>query len=80
MKLGDAVASYRLHNQGVPNKITYNKNEDYAPKSTLVNRLRHIGHVVEGGSSLSVTQAVARAGDRLFAMSDPRKMAKASGY
>ncbi|XP_066928254.1 glutathione hydrolase 1 proenzyme-like isoform X1 [Clytia hemisphaerica] len=80
MKLGDAVASYRLHNQGVPNRITYNKNKQFAPKSSLIDRLRHIGHVVQGGGSDCVTQAVVKDGDHLLAMSDPRKVAKASGY
>ena len=82
MKLGDAVASYRLHNQGVPNKITYNKNEDYTPNESLLKQLEEKGHVLDRTTKDCVTQAVARddESEKLVAVSDPRKSAEASGW
>ena len=78
MELGKSVSSYRLHNQGVPNKITYYT--ELPPKESLEQQLRNIGHVVTGGSSKCVTQAVAKLDGHILAMSDPRKDAKADGY
>ena len=78
MELGKSISSYRLHDQGVPNKITYNT--VVPPKETLVDRFRNIGHVVTATTSDCVTQAVAKSQGRIFAMSDPRKEAKADGY
>jgi len=78
MELSETITTYRLHNQGVPNKITYNKN--VPPKDTLIARLREIKHVVAAVTSDAVTQAVASQQGRIIAMSDPRKYAKADGY
>ena len=80
MELGKSVTSYRLHNQGVPNKITYNTQSPPPPKDSILQRLKDIGHVVTGGTSKCVTQAVAKVDGRILAMSDPRKQAKADGY
>ena len=78
MELGKSISSYRLHDQGVPNKITYNKK--YPPKDSLVQMFRNIGHVVDETTSDCVTQGVSRLQDNILAMSDPRKEAKAAGY
>ena len=78
MELGKSVSSYRLHNQGVPNKITYYT--ELPPKESLKQRLRNIGHVVTSSIGKSVIQAVARQKDGIYAISDPRKFAEADGY
>ena len=79
MELGKSVTSYRLHNQGVPNKITYNTRLP-PPKDSILQRLKDIGHVVTGRMGGSVAQAVAKQQDGISAMSDPRKYAEADGY
>lgn len=78
MDLAQTVVSYRLHNQGVPNQITYNKK--FPPKETLLTPLRNIGHFIKSGTSDCVTQTVAKQQGRILAMSDPRKNAEADGY
>ena len=77
MDLEQTIASYRLHNQGVPNRVGYSKN--VPPKDTLIYRLQKIGHVVQPYND-AVTQAVVEQDGRILAMSDPRKYAEADGY
>ena len=79
MELGKSVSSYRLHNQGFPNKITYNTQLP-PPKDSIIKRLKDIGHVVTSKMGGSVAQTVAKQQDGISAMSDPRKYAEADGY
>lgn len=78
MELGESVTSYRFHHQGIPNIAHYNTN--IPPSEELIEKLRKIGHDVKGRTSDCVTQAVARLDGYVYAMSDPRKSAEASGY
>lgn len=78
MELGDAVASYRFHNQGVPNVTRYY--QGFPAPSAVVEKLQSIGHHVQKYTSFCVTQAVSRKGNFVYGMSDPRKSAEADGY
>ena len=79
MELGKSISSYRLHDQGVPNKITYKA--DYPPETALIERFQKIGHVVESSEGGCVVQAVAKQHVGVIkGMSDPRKYALADGY
>ena len=78
MELGKSISSYRLHNQGVPNKNTYNT--AYPPGTTLIQRLRDIGHKVGPSGWDCVVQAVAKKQNMILAKSDPRKFAEADGF
>lgn len=77
-ELGEAVSSFRLHHQGIPNNITYNPK--IAPSKELIERLKKLGHTFLEKTSISVVQAIYKKGDVISAVSDPRKYGKPDGY
>lgn len=78
MEFGEAVASYRLHNQGLPNDTFYF--QDVEAPSALLDRLRSVGHTVTASGGKSIVQAVLKKDDHVYAMTDPRKESNADGY
>ena len=78
--LGEAVDSFRLHHQGIPNRILYNSRPAYRPPDHLIEALEKIGHKMVSTRSKSVVQAIYKDGETIYAKSDSRKGGKSFGF
>ena len=77
-ELGFSVDGFRLHHQGVPNRISYYSNE--SPPKSLLDGLQKLGHSYTASTSMSVVQAIYKNEGKIYAVSDPRKYGLPDGY
>lgn len=77
MPLKDAVTSYRLHHQLLPDILF----AEVGFSADILQALKDVGHDVELRSTGAVVQAIHVGDDGLIhAVSDPRKGGQPSGY
>lgn len=81
LDLKEAVEHPRLHHQLVPTYIRVEKIEKYRMKQEILDGLKKLGHDYKFLKYSSSVQAISvdELG-RIYAVSDPRKFGRASGY